>query len=67
MRALLTDYLEDALPPGPHEAVAGHLGVCSGCTVWLAQLRATIAALGCLRDGIVTPPVLAELGKSFGR
>ncbi|MCP2360262.1 anti-sigma factor RsiW [Nonomuraea thailandensis] len=63
--ALVTDYLDAALPPGRHRTVAGHLEACPGCSAWLAQLLATIAALGCLREGVVSPPVLAALRESF--
>ncbi|MEU8399372.1 zf-HC2 domain-containing protein [Nonomuraea sp. NPDC048892] len=65
--ASLTDYLDDALPPGRRAGVAAHLGSCPGCAAWLAQLRATIAALRYLRDGVVPPPVLAALRDSFSR
>lgn len=63
--ALLTDYLEDALPAEGHRDVAGHLDVCPGCSAWLTQVLATIAALGCLREGVIPPPVLAALRESF--
>ncbi|MFC4011279.1 anti-sigma factor family protein [Nonomuraea purpurea] len=65
---LLTDYLEEELPAGRQRGVEGHLGGCPRCARWLAQFRATIAALGCLRDGRVIPePVLAALRDSFRR
>ncbi|GAA3694471.1 hypothetical protein GCM10022224_070070 [Nonomuraea antimicrobica] len=64
--ALLTDYLEEALPAARHRVVADHLGGCPACAAWLAQVRATIAALGCLRDGSLPPSVLAALRHSFG-
>ncbi|GAA2213641.1 hypothetical protein GCM10009850_091040 [Nonomuraea monospora] len=63
---LVTDYLDGALPPGRHRAVAGHLGACAGCSAWVSQVLATIAALGCLRDGVISAPVLAALRESFG-
>jgi anti-sigma factor RsiW len=63
--ALLTDYLDDALPAEGHRDVAQHLDVCPGCSAWSAQVLATIAALGCLREGVITPPVLAALRESF--
>ncbi|TYB61839.1 hypothetical protein FXF51_27615 [Nonomuraea sp. PA05] len=62
---LVTDYLDGALPPGRHRAVAGHLGACAGCSGWVSQLLATIAALSCLRDGVIPAPVLAALRESF--
>jgi anti-sigma factor RsiW len=43
---LLTDYLEDALPPDEAAAVEAHLATCPPCQVHLAQLQATIDALG---------------------
>ncbi|MFF4620583.1 anti-sigma factor family protein [Nonomuraea jabiensis] len=62
---LLTDYLEAALPAGRRRLVAGHLGACPACSEWLAQVLATIAALGCLRDDVMPAPVLAALRASF--
>ncbi|AQZ65270.1 unnamed protein product [[Actinomadura] parvosata subsp. kistnae] len=65
--ALATDYLDEALPPARHRTVGEHLDACRDCSAWLAQLLATIAALGCLRDGIITRPVLTALRDSFSR
>ncbi|MGR6922044.1 anti-sigma factor family protein [[Actinomadura] parvosata] len=65
--ALATDYLDEALPPARHRTVGEHLDACRDCSAWLAQLLATIAALGCLRDGIITRPVLTALRESFSR
>lgn len=43
---LLTDYLEGVLAPEEIAAIEAHLEVCSSCRVYLAQMRATIDALG---------------------
>lgn len=43
---LLTDYLEGALPPDEAAAIGAHLATCPPCRVNLAQLQATIDALG---------------------
>lgn len=43
---LLTEYLEGALPPDEVAAIDAHLERCPPCQVYLAQMRATIAALG---------------------
>ena len=43
---LLTDYLEGALPPDEVAAVEAHLQTCPPCRTYVAQMRATIAALG---------------------
>ncbi|SDH10677.1 anti-sigma factor family protein [Nonomuraea jiangxiensis] len=62
---LLTDLLEEALPAGRRELVTAHLAGCPACSGWLAQLRATIEVLGCLRDGVVPAPALTALRDSF--
>jgi anti-sigma factor RsiW len=46
---LVTAYLEDALAAGDRERVEEHLVFCDGCSTYLAQMRATIAATGHLR------------------
>jgi len=43
---LLTDYLEGVLPDDEVAAIEAHLAVCPSCRVYLAQMRATIEALG---------------------
>jgi anti-sigma factor RsiW len=43
---LLTDYLEGALPPDEVAAVEAHLDTCPPCRIYLAQMRATIRAVG---------------------
>ncbi len=44
--AVLTDYLEGVLPAAKVAAIEAHLEVCPPCRIYLAQLRATIDALG---------------------
>lgn len=44
--ALVTDYLEGALPPQVEAAVAAHLALCPHCEEYLDEIRATIAGLG---------------------
>lgn len=61
----ITDYLEAALPAERRRLVTDHLAACPACSGWLAQVRATIAALGCLRDGAVPAPVVTALRESF--
>ena len=43
---LMTAYLEGALDAGDRARLEGHLAECENCTEYLAQLRATIHALG---------------------
>jgi anti-sigma factor RsiW len=45
---LVTDYLEGALASTMRHRVERHLRSCPGCTVYLAQIRATIRAAGAL-------------------
>ena len=43
---LLSDYLEGALPADEVAAVDAHLETCPPCRTYLAQMRATIKAVG---------------------
>ena len=43
---LLTDYLEDALPRSQRIRFERHLRGCPHCSEYLAQIEATIIALG---------------------
>lgn len=44
--ALMSDYLEGALSGRDRARLEAHLADCPHCTEYLAQLRATIEALG---------------------
>lgn len=48
--ALLTDYVEDALPAGERRRVEAHLATCDGCTTYLEQVRETIRLTGMLTE-----------------
>ena len=47
---LITDYLEDALPPHDRRRVEEHLAICDGCTAYLDQMRETIRLTGMLTE-----------------
>jgi hypothetical protein len=47
---LVTDYLDDVLPPGRRDGVESHLADCDGCTEYVRQIRTAIDALGGLRQ-----------------
>ena len=47
---VVTDYLEGALTPDHERIVDRHLDTCDGCRRYLAQMRATIEAVGRLGD-----------------
>ena len=44
--ALMTDYLEGALPQRDRTRLEAHLAACPHCTEYLAQIRAVIDAAG---------------------
>ena len=62
---LLSDYLDGALDPLERARVAAHLEMCPECTAYLAQLRATIGALGRLREEDIPAPILVRLVAAF--
>lgn len=47
---LITDYLEDALPPEDRHRVEEHLAECDGCTAYVEQMRTTIRLTGMLTE-----------------
>jgi hypothetical protein len=47
---LVTDHLDGVLPPDLRAAVEAHLADCDGCGEYLRQIRATVEALGGLRQ-----------------
>ena len=44
--AMITAYLEGALPAEEAHVVRAHLDICPGCAEYLAQMRTTIEHLG---------------------
>jgi anti-sigma factor RsiW len=62
---LVTDYFEDALPPAERVRFEAHVAACSGCTRYVEQLRATIAAVGRLEPDAVPPDAEAALLDAF--
>ena len=44
----VTEYLDQALPPGAQGAFERHLGECANCTRHLQEIRQTIHRLGAL-------------------
>jgi len=67
MVELITDYLEGALPRAQRKRFEAHLAGCEHCSEYLAQMRATIAATGRLREQDLTPQMLEEFGNIFQR
>lgn len=52
---LVTDYLEEVLPPDLRERFGAHLRVCEGCELYLGQMRLTVRAAA-YRGGDPLPP-----------
>ncbi len=47
---LVTEYLEETLPPDDQQRFEDHLKDCSYCVTYLDQMRQTIRTLGRLTD-----------------
>lgn len=58
---LVTEYLEDSLPPRLRAQFEEHLAVCPGCTTYLEQMRQTIRAMGELTEDSLEPETLEKL------
>ena len=58
---LVTDYLEGALSRRDRARLEAHLAGCPHCHEYLAQMRATIAALGRVEPDELAPEVRDEL------
>ena len=58
---LVTEYLEETLPPAERARFEQHLASCQGCTNYLAQMRLTISALGRLTEETIPQEAQQEL------
>jgi anti-sigma factor RsiW len=63
---LVTDYLEDTLPPAERERFEEHLEICPGCVTYLEQMRATVRTVGALREESISPEARDALLEAFG-
>jgi anti-sigma factor RsiW len=62
---LVTDYLEQRLPGADTERFEEHLAFCDGCSAYLEQMRAMIAATGRLRATDLPPELEERLLDAF--
>ena len=62
---LVTDYLEDALPPEERARFEAHLVPCDGCRTYLEQIRTTIELTGRLTPEQLDPEAEAALLGAF--
>jgi anti-sigma factor RsiW len=59
--ALMSDYLEGALPARDRDRLEAHLATCPHCTEYLAQIQATIAAAGHVQPEDLSEDALEDL------
>ena len=62
---LLTDYLEEALPPPEIQRFQGHMGICPECVIYVEQMRITVRVTGQLPPESIDPSVRHRLIEVF--
>ena len=65
--ALMTAYLDGALDSRDNERLEAHLADCPHCSEYLAQLRATIDALGRVEPADVPDAAVDDLVELYRR
>ena len=58
---LVTDYLENVLPPAERVRFEEHLIACPGCQTYLEQMRQTIDVLGRVTEESLEPAARDKL------
>lgn len=64
---LMSDYLDGVLPQADARRLEAHLADCPHCSEYLAQLQATVDALGQVGPEDVDPEALDELVALYRR
>jgi anti-sigma factor RsiW len=62
---LMSDYVEGTLSRRDRRRLEKHLSACPHCSLYLAQIRATIAASGVVHPEDIDPQALDELTDIF--
>lgn len=62
---LVTEYIENTLPPGERMRFEDHLQGCSGCRTYLEQMKQTIQMVGFLPETSINPETQNELLSVF--
>jgi predicted anti-sigma-YlaC factor YlaD len=62
---LVTDYLEQALPPDEAAHVEQHINFCEGCDWYFDQMRRTVATVGRIEEEDVPPETREKLLAAF--
>ncbi|HYH51090.1 MAG TPA: zf-HC2 domain-containing protein [Acidimicrobiia bacterium] len=65
--ALMAAYLDGALPDRDRKRLEAHLALCPHCSEYLAQLRATIDALGRVEPEDLSDEAVDELVALYRR
>ena len=60
MIEVVTNYLDDALPPDEQQRFERHLSYCAGCNTYVDQIRETIRQTGMVPREESLPPSLRE-------
>ena len=62
---LVTNYLEDALPPQERLRFEEHMTICPGCVTYVEQMRETVQLVGNLREESISPETRDQLLAAF--
>ena len=62
---LVTEYLDGALDPAARARVDAHLATCDGCTTYLDQVQAVMAAAPHILPEPVPPALMRRLLEAF--
>jgi anti-sigma factor RsiW len=66
MTEVITDYLDDALPPEEQERYERHLTYCAGCNRYTEQMRETVRQTGMVpREQSLAPALRDEIIAKF--
>ena len=60
MIEVVTNYLDDALPPDERQRFERHLSYCAGCSTYVDQMRETIRRTSMVSRAESLPPALRE-------
>jgi predicted anti-sigma-YlaC factor YlaD len=62
---LVTDYLEDTLPPREQARLDAHLSACDACRMYIEQMREMLRVMGAIEAEQVSDAAYAELSGVF--
>jgi anti-sigma factor RsiW len=66
MIEVVTNYLDDALPPDEQQRFERHLSYCAGCNTYVDQIRETIRQTGMVpREESLPPALRGEIVAQF--